>query len=146
VLVAIVVACGMTADAQAQTSGYAGAVLGTSGLQSYWRLGEPSGTTAVDATGNAPGSYAGGPALGARGALPLDPDTAVRFDGVDDELLAPGGAAVYATCSLEPEENQQVVEAVRQAFPQLRLDGEEERLPGRPGDGGYWARLRRVVE
>ncbi len=62
------------------------------------------------------------------------------------ERLAPGGAAVYATCSLEPEENQHVVEAVRQAFPQLRLDGEEERLPGRPGDGGYWARLRRVVE
>ena len=93
VLVAIVVACGMAADAQAQTSGYADAVLGTPGLQSYWRLGEPSGTTAADATGNAPGSYAGGAALGARGALPLDPDTAVRFDGTDDELLAPGGAA-----------------------------------------------------
>ena len=92
-LVVIVVACGMAADAQAQTSGYAGAVLGTPGLQSYWRLGEASGTTAADATGNAAGSYAGGAALGARGALPLDPDTAVRFDGTDDELLAPGGAA-----------------------------------------------------
>ena len=93
VLVVIVVACGMASDAQAQTSGYAGAVLGTPGLQSYWRLGEPSGTIAADATGNAPGSHAGGAALGARGALPLDPDTAVRFDGTDDELLAPGGAA-----------------------------------------------------
>jgi hypothetical protein len=93
VLVAIVVACGMAADARAQASGYAGAVLDTPGLQSYWRLGEPSGTTAADATGTAPGGYAGGAALGARGALPLDPDTAVRFDGADDELLAPGGAA-----------------------------------------------------
>src|SRR5215204_4550116 len=93
VLVAIVVACGMAADAQAQTSGYAGAVLGTAGLQSYWRLGEPSGTIAAEATGNAPGSYAGGAALGTRGALALDPDTAVHFDGADDELLAPGGAA-----------------------------------------------------
>jgi hypothetical protein len=93
VLVALVVACGLATDARAQSSEYAGAVLGTPGLQSYWRLGEPSGPTAADATGNAPGSYAGGAALGARGALPLDPDTAVRFDGTDDELLAPGGAA-----------------------------------------------------
>ena len=92
ILVATALAGGVAADAQA--AGYASTVLATPGLQSYWRLGEAPGTpTAADATGHAAGSYLGAPALGARGALPLDADTAVRFDGTDDELQAPGGAA-----------------------------------------------------
>jgi 16S rRNA (cytosine967-C5)-methyltransferase len=41
-------------------------------------------------------------------------------------LLAPGGRLVYATCSLEPEENEQVVEAVLESIPGfcLRTRGE----------------------
>jgi 16S rRNA (cytosine967-C5)-methyltransferase len=35
-------------------------------------------------------------------------------------LLAPGGRLVYATCSLEPEENEQVVEAVLSSMPDFR--------------------------
>ncbi len=35
-------------------------------------------------------------------------------------LLAPGGKLVYATCSLEPEENEQVVEAVLSEAPAFR--------------------------
>jgi hypothetical protein len=90
-LVATALVGGLAADAQA--AGYSSTVLATPGLQSYWRLGEASGTAAADATGHAAGSYRGGPALGARGALPLDPDTAARFDGTDDEVQAPGGPA-----------------------------------------------------
>ena len=59
------------------------------------------------------------------------------------ERLQPGGAMVYSTCSIEPEENGQVVRAVLKALPDLRLEAEEEQVPGRPADGGYWARLRR---
>ncbi|MEE9212615.1 MAG: LamG-like jellyroll fold domain-containing protein [Phycisphaeraceae bacterium] len=45
----------------------------------YWRLGEPSGITAVDETGNGNGQYKNNPTLGAAGLLTLDPDTAVQF-------------------------------------------------------------------
>jgi 16S rRNA (cytosine967-C5)-methyltransferase len=58
-------------------------------------------------------------------------------------LLAPGGKLVYATCSLEREENEGVVEAVLAAHPELRREHDLWRLPGRDeGDGFYAALLR----
>jgi 16S rRNA (cytosine967-C5)-methyltransferase len=59
------------------------------------------------------------------------------------ERIRPAGAIVYSTCSIEPEENRPVVQAVLQAMPDLVLEAEEEQVPGRPADGGYWARLWR---
>lgn len=48
----------------------------------YWRLGEPSGTSAVDASGNShPGTIVGSPTLGAGGLVAGDADTAFTFDG-----------------------------------------------------------------
>lgn len=60
------------------------------------------------------------------------------------ERVRPGGAVVYSTCSIEPEENGQVVRTVLGAFRAWCLEEEQEALPGQPGDGGYWARLRRL--
>jgi 16S rRNA (cytosine967-C5)-methyltransferase len=59
------------------------------------------------------------------------------------DRVRPGGAIVYSTCSIEPEENQGVVRAVLEGTPDLTLEAESESAPGRPADGGYWARLRR---
>ena len=49
------------------------------------------------------------------------------------ECLAPGGKLVYATCSLEPEENENVVAGYRVEQTMLRLPGRE------PGDGFFAA-------
>lgn len=55
-------------------------------------------------------------------------------------LLASGGRLVYATCSLEREENEEVVRRLLARRPYLELQHEMWRLPGRdPGDGFYAA-------
>lgn len=59
------------------------------------------------------------------------------------DRVRPGGAIVYSTCSIEPEENHQVVETVLREAPEMRLEAVEDAVPGRPADGGFWARLRR---
>lgn len=51
--------------------------------------------------------------------------------------LAPDGRLLYSTCSIEPEENRQVVESVLAERSDLRLVSELIHIPGRPADGGY---------
>jgi 16S rRNA (cytosine967-C5)-methyltransferase len=56
--------------------------------------------------------------------------------------LAPGGKLLYATCSLEFEENEEVVRETLARHAGLRLDREMWRIPGRDeGDGFYAAVL-----
>ena len=60
-------------------------------------------------------------------------------------LLKKGGALVYSTCSIEPEENEEVVRVVGQEFPFLNLVKQVSLLPFRDGfDGAYAARLIRA--
>ena len=57
--------------------------------------------------------------------------------------LKPGGTLVYSTCSLEPEENSEVVKEFLAAHPQFRLESERDLTPFRDGvDGAYVAKLR----
>jgi len=60
--------------------------------------------------------------------------------------LKPGGTLVYSTCSLEPEENGELVRSVLRSAREFSLDGEEQRLPERDGgDGVYMARVLRTA-
>jgi 16S rRNA (cytosine967-C5)-methyltransferase len=57
-------------------------------------------------------------------------------------LLKPGGALVYSTCSIEPEENELLVEKILAAHPVLKLGETRRSLPFRDGmDGAFAARF-----
>ena len=85
---------------------YADAVL-ADGPVAYWRLGELSGTTAVDATGRGnDGSYVSSPTLGVPGVVARTLDTAVDFDGVSD-LVSVGG---YSDVNLGGPYSEKTVE------------------------------------
>jgi 16S rRNA (cytosine967-C5)-methyltransferase len=58
--------------------------------------------------------------------------------------LKSGGALVYSTCSLESEENGEVVKRFLSEHPEFKLERERELLPFADGvDGAYVARLRK---
>lgn len=57
-------------------------------------------------------------------------------------LLKPGGSLVYSTCSLEAEENEEVVRQFLRDHPAFCLTRQEQSLPFRDGiDGAFAARL-----
>lgn len=68
----------------------------------------------------------------------------VRILGTALKSLAPEGRLVYATCSLEREENEDVVKRILRENSSVRRTEELRRLPGRDaGDGFYAAALER---
>jgi 16S rRNA (cytosine967-C5)-methyltransferase len=70
----------------------------------------------------------------------------LRILGATISLLKPGGVLVYSTCSIEPEENEEVVKIIRQEFPFLQFIEQVSSLPFRDGfDGAYAAKLMRIT-
>ena len=56
--------------------------------------------------------------------------------------LKPGGALVYSTCSMEPEENEGLVESVLRDVSGFRVEAQRQALPGDGcGDGAFMARI-----
>jgi 16S rRNA (cytosine967-C5)-methyltransferase len=58
------------------------------------------------------------------------------------DRVAPQGRVLYATCSIEPEENAGVVHDVLRTRPEFQIVDEFATLPGPNGDGGYQALIR----
>jgi 16S rRNA (cytosine967-C5)-methyltransferase len=56
-------------------------------------------------------------------------------------LVRPGGRLVYATCSIEPEEDEAVVAAALSARPNWRREAGFDVLPADDHDGGFAAVL-----
>ena len=65
--------------------------------------------------------------------------------------VAAGGALVYSTCSLEPEENEQRVARFADEQPGWTIEEQLQSVPrsigaGGPVDGGFAARLRKSAD
>jgi 16S rRNA (cytosine967-C5)-methyltransferase len=82
----------------------------------------------------------------------IQPKEIERLRGTQLELLRqaapqlkPGGTLVYSTCSLEPEENGEVLKHFLAEHPDFKLQKERELLPFVEGvDGAYVASLQRI--
>jgi concanavalin A-like lectin/glucanase superfamily protein len=75
-------------------SAYSSLILGTSGLVSYWRLDETSGTTANDSFGSNNGTYTGTFTLGQPGPLSGYSNSATKFNGTNAYVNVPYAAAL----------------------------------------------------
>jgi 16S rRNA (cytosine967-C5)-methyltransferase len=79
----------------------------------------------------------------------IRPDQIERLRAAQLELLRsaaprlkPGGTLVYSTCSLEPEENAEIVKQFLSEHPQFKLQTERELLPFIEGvDGAYVTKI-----
>jgi 16S rRNA (cytosine967-C5)-methyltransferase len=58
------------------------------------------------------------------------------------QFVRPGGVLVYSTCSIEPEENEQIVETFHRSHPRLKIKTLHTRLPPRDNmDGAFCAKI-----
>ena len=85
------------------SSSYKSAIMGTSGLASYWRLDEASGTTACDSKGSNRGTYQSGVTLGQAGALSGDSNSAVDLNGTTGSVTIPSSASLDPSAQISLE-------------------------------------------
>ena len=78
----------------------------------------------------------------------LKPDEPARLGGLQQRLLGqaarvlgPGGRLVYSTCSIEPIENDLVVDEFLEQWPGFEQIEQRTHVPGMPADGGFQSLL-----
>ena len=92
-----------TTQSASTTGSYLSAVTADAPV-SHWRLGETSGTSAVDARGANNGTYRNGALLGQTSLLSTDTASrAVRLDGGNDDVSVPDSASLDLTSALTIE-------------------------------------------
>lgn len=58
------------------------------------------------------------------------------------KLLSPEGILVYATCSIDPKENEEVIQKILKNHAEMKLTEEKKTFPSASHGGGYWAKLK----
>ena len=58
------------------------------------------------------------------------------------KLLAPGGIIIFSTCSIEPDENQALIDSLCEQHPELICEESQLLLPDTTHDGAFAARVR----
>jgi hypothetical protein len=109
---------------------YPGTIGATTGLVNYWRLGETSGTTAVDSNGVRNGTYFNGVTLGSAGAIAGDSNKAATFDGVNDEMDVGDSAALRLNGSWTLEFWAKAVSYPGTGFPGILKKGDASTANG----------------
>lgn len=94
----------------------------------YYRLGESSGTTAVDETGNYDGTYNGSPTLSSTGLLTGDVDTSVQLNGTNQNVTCPtptlcGTSTAFSFSALIDFTDQTFVNGQYQTIATLKSTG-----------------------
>ena len=74
----------------------------------------------------------------------LDVST-LQLDILDSlaRLAAPGGKLIYSTCSIEPEEDEEIITRFLDNHPDFRLVRQRKLMPERFHDGAFAALLQR---
>lgn len=86
-----------------QTDPFRDKILATTGLQSYWRFGETSGTNAVDEAGLVAGTYTNGPTLNQASLLAMSSNPSISLDGTDDQVAFGNNYAFTGTSAFSVE-------------------------------------------
>lgn len=118
----------------------------------YWRLGEPSGTTAAAEIGGT-GTYVGTPTLGVTGPLAVDTNTAVTFNGTSQRVTVASAPSIVDTFSLSLWVKRSATQSAIQHLlsfatngPALYFDAANKLVLSKVGTGDIWVSTAAITD